>query len=88
MIQKNINNILEALKAYWLFIIPHHLFSRFTYIITRTSHPLTGYLIKETQEWELSMFGPAIILYSLGIAAYWKWGSGERLVSETKVNVE
>jgi len=41
--------------------------------------PLTGYLIKETQEWELSMFGPAIILYSLGIAAYWKWGSGERL---------
>jgi MFS family permease len=50
--------------------------------------PLTGYLIKETQEWELSMFGPAIILYSLGIAAYWKWGSGERLVFETKVNVE
>ena len=43
---------------------------------------------KETQEWELSMFGPAIILYSLGIAAYWKWGSGERLVFETKVNVE
>ncbi|CAL6393442.1 unnamed protein product [Bathycoccus prasinos] len=50
--------------------------------------PLTGYLIKETQEWELSMFGPAIILYSLGITAYWKWGSGERLVFETKVNVE
>ena len=50
--------------------------------------PLTGYLIKETQEWELSMFGPAIILYSLGIAAYWKWGSGERLVFETKGNVE
>ena len=46
MIQKNIHNILEALKAYWLFIIPHHLFSRFTYIITRTSHPLTGYLIR------------------------------------------
>ena len=41
--------------------------------------PLTGYLIKETQEWELSMFGPAIILYSLGIAVYWKWGSGKRL---------
>ena len=39
----------------------------------------TGYLIKETQEWELSMFGPAIILYSLGIAVYWKWGSGKRL---------
>ena len=41
--------------------------------------PLTGYLIKETQEWELSMFGPAIILYCLGIAVYWKWGSGKRL---------
>ena len=46
MIQKNFHNILEALKAYWLFMIPHHLFSRFTYIITRTSHPLTGYLIR------------------------------------------
>ena len=41
-----IKNIREMLKAYWLFIIPHHLFSRFTYIITRTNHPLTNYLIK------------------------------------------
>ena len=36
----------NILKSYWLFFLPHHLFSRFTYIITRTSHPLTGYLIK------------------------------------------
>ena len=41
-----IKDIREILKAYWLFIIPHHLFSRFTYIITRTKHPLTSYLIK------------------------------------------
>ena len=41
-----LKNIREMLKAYWLFIIPHHLFSRFTYIITRTNHPLTNYLIK------------------------------------------
>ena len=40
-----IKDIREILKAYWLFIIPHHLFSRFTYIITRTKHPLTSYLI-------------------------------------------
>ncbi|MBT3548523.1 MAG: phosphatidylserine decarboxylase [Gammaproteobacteria bacterium] len=41
-----IKDIREALKAYWLFIIPHHLFSRFTYIITRTHHPLTSFLIR------------------------------------------
>ena len=39
-------NIIDIIKAYWLFLIPHHLFSRFTYIITRTKHPLTGFLIK------------------------------------------
>ena len=38
--------IKDAFKSYWLFFIPHHLFSRFTYIITRTQHPLTKYLIK------------------------------------------
>ena len=37
--------IKDTLKSYWLFFIPHHLFSRFTYIITRTRHPLTKYLI-------------------------------------------
>ena len=37
--------IKDTLKSYWLFFIPHHLFSRFTYIITRTQHPLTKYLI-------------------------------------------
>ena len=41
-----IKNIKEIITAYWLFIIPHHLFSRFTYIITRTKHPLTSYLIR------------------------------------------
>ena len=38
--------IKDTFKSYWLFFIPHHLFSRFTYIITRTQHPLTKYLIK------------------------------------------
>tara|TARA_Y100000590_G_scaffold85061_2_gene95083 strand:- start:2120 stop:2974 length:855 start_codon:yes stop_codon:yes gene_type:complete len=40
------NNIFDYLKAYWLFFIPHHLFSRFTYLITRTKHPLKNFLIK------------------------------------------
>ena len=44
------NNYLSKLKkmilSYWLYLIPHHLMSRFTYIITRTHHPLTHYLIK------------------------------------------
>ena len=26
--------IKDTLKSYWLFFMPHHLFSRFTYIIT------------------------------------------------------
>ena len=32
--------IKDTLKSYWLFFIPHHLFSRFTYVIT-TQHPFT-----------------------------------------------
>ena len=43
---KNIfSNIFDYIKSYWLFLLPHHLFSRFTYIITRTKHPLTHFLI-------------------------------------------
>ena len=38
--------IKDTLKSYWLFFMPHHLFSRFTYVITRTQHPFTKYLIK------------------------------------------
>ena len=38
--------IKDTLKSYWLFFIPHHLFSRFTYVITRTQHPFTKYLIR------------------------------------------
>ena len=38
--------IKDTLKSYWLFFMPQHLFSRFTYIITRTQHPFTKYLIK------------------------------------------
>ena len=37
--------ILDYIKAYWLFIIPHHLFSRFTYLITRTKNPFKNFLI-------------------------------------------
>lgn len=36
----------EKLQAYWLYFIPHYLFSRLTYIITRTRHPLTTFLIR------------------------------------------
>jgi len=46
MIKKYFVAIKDFLQAYWLFIIPHHLFSRLTYIITRTENPLTSYLIK------------------------------------------
>ena len=40
--------------------------------------PLTGYLIKETGNWELSMFLPAIFFYLTGTAIFAKYGSGER----------
>ena len=40
------NNILEFMKAYWLFLIPHYIFSRLTFIITRTKNPLVPTLIK------------------------------------------
>ena len=44
------NNYLIKVKnmilSYWLYIMPHHLISRFTYIITRTHHPLTSFLIR------------------------------------------
>ena len=36
----------EKIQAYWLYFIPHYLFSRLTYIITRTRHPLTTFLIR------------------------------------------
>ena len=41
-----LTNILDYIKAHWLFFIPHHLFSRFTYLITRTKHPFKNFLIK------------------------------------------
>lgn len=41
-----LRSIKDAFKSYWLFFLPHHLFSRFTYIITRTHHPFTKSLIK------------------------------------------
>ena len=44
------HNYLLKLKklvlSYWLYLVPHHLMSRLTYLITRTHHPLTQYLIK------------------------------------------
>ena len=33
-------------KAYWLFLLPHYLFSRLTYVITRTRNPLVPFLIR------------------------------------------
>ncbi len=43
---KYFSKIKDIINAYWLFLLPHHLFSRFTYIITRTQHPFTEFLIK------------------------------------------
>lgn len=40
--------------------------------------PLTGYLIKETENWELSMFAPSIFFYVTGTLLFTKYGSGER----------
>ena len=40
------NNILEFIKAYWLFFIPHYFFSRLTFIITRTKNPFVSILIR------------------------------------------
>ena len=40
------NHILEFVKAYWLFLLPHYIFSRITYIITRTKNPFVPKLIK------------------------------------------
>jgi len=40
--------------------------------------PLTGYLIKETENWELSMFAPSIFFYVTGTLLFTKFGSGER----------
>ncbi len=36
----------KIVLSYWLYLVPHHVISRFTYLITRTHHPLTQYLIK------------------------------------------
>ena len=38
--------IKEKIQAFWLYLIPHYMVSRLTYVLTRTSHPLTIYLIK------------------------------------------
>lgn len=44
---KNLSrNILESIKAYWLFLLPHYVISRLTYIITRTKNPFVPSLIK------------------------------------------
>ena len=40
--------------------------------------PLTGLLLQKTENWELSMFLPAIILYFSGAAVFAKWGDGEK----------
>ena len=40
--------------------------------------PLTGYLIKETENWELSMFVPAMFFYFTGTLVFSKYGSGDR----------
>lgn len=42
---KSLKKVKNYFLSYWLYIVPHHLVSRFTYIITRTQHPLTNFLI-------------------------------------------
>ena len=40
--------------------------------------PLTGYLLQRTDDWEFSMFLPAMILYYSGAAVFAKYGSAEK----------
>lgn len=40
--------------------------------------PLTGYLLERTDDWEFSMFVPAMILYYSGAAVFAKYGSAEK----------
>ena len=40
--------------------------------------PLTGYLLEKTDNWELSMFAPAVFFYFTGAAVFGKWGSADR----------
>ena len=46
MMKFKLNDFLETIKAYWLFLLPHYLFSRLTYVITRTRNPLVPFLIR------------------------------------------
>ena len=40
--------------------------------------PLTGYLLEKTDNWEVSMFLPAVFFYVTGVAVFTKWGSAEK----------
>jgi MFS transporter, ACS family, solute carrier family 17 (sodium-dependent inorganic phosphate cotransporter), other len=40
--------------------------------------PLTGYLLERTDNWEVSMFAPAVFFYVTGAAVFAKWGSAEK----------
>jgi len=39
---------------------------------------LTGYLLQKTDNWEISMFLPAICFYFAGAAVFAKFGSAEK----------
>ena len=40
--------------------------------------PLTGYLLEMTDNWELSMFVPAVFFYVTGVGVFTKWGRAEK----------
>ena len=40
--------------------------------------PLTGYLLEMTDNWELSMFLPAVFFYVTGVGVFTKWGRAEK----------
>ena len=40
--------------------------------------PLTGYLLEKTDNWEVSMFLPAVFFYITGAAVFAKWGTAEK----------
>lgn len=39
---------------------------------------MTGYLLEKTDDWEVSMFLPAIFFYITGAAVFAKYGSAEK----------
>ena len=44
--------------------------------------PFTGWLLDNTDSWEVSLFAPCLFFYLTGILVYAKWGSAEEIAFE------